>query len=142
MVKHSIFAFIIWLNFSILINMNSQMENEVNESQLSPPWEDAQITEPVTFERGMFYEVIRIRDAKIQTEAKPFQTYSNAPFPLYIGLLLPQERESENPPEEKPKSAPKSYKRRSKKVLHEIEFAQSIANSINSIDHSLLLDEL
>lgn len=55
--------------------MSSQVESEVNESQLSPPWEDAQIADPVTFEREILHECIRIRDAKIQTEEKSLQTY-------------------------------------------------------------------
>lgn len=49
--------------------MNSQMENELNESQLSPPWEDAQITESVPFESVIFYEIIIYRDANVQTKA-------------------------------------------------------------------------
>ena len=60
----------------------------------------------------------------------------------YLGLLLPHERDVENPPEEKPKKKNRGYKKRSKEVLREIRFAKSIVNGLNESVHLLVFDDL
>ena len=66
----------------------------------------------------------------------------NQSLPSRLGLLLPQERAKENPPEKEPVKRDHPNKRRTNVAMCDIRFAQSVMESIASLDRSLLFDQL
>ena len=57
-------------------------------------------------------------------------------------MLLPQERAKENPPEKEPVKRDHPNKHRTNEAMCDIRFAQSVMESVASLDRSILFDQL